>query len=225
MKNSSIFSKFYRKNTKKGSILLEIAVGISVLAIISGFIVRKSMVANKLMREQQTKSNINTIVISIASFVANNQRLPRPSETNDGIESSSLNLKYGYIPYKSLGISETIAKDGDKKPFVYMIEPELSKNHSTIYKTEFGSSVFCKNVCTPTISFQKNPNNDVIAFAIDTKDHKNFVGEEVILNPTAHTFWITRDILLMKYLKNSPCTIEIPQQNTDQDLQEFDDDF
>ena len=225
MKNLSIFSNFYRKNSKKGSILLEIAVGISILAIVSGFIIRKSMAANKFMREQQTKSNINTVVISIASFVANNQRLPRPSETNDGIESNSPNLRYGYVPYKSLGISENTAKDGDKKPFVYMIEPELSKEHSTIYKTEFNSNIFCKNVCIPTISFQKNINDDVIAFAIDTKDHKNSIGEKIILNPTSHTFWITRDMLLMKYLKNSPCTIEIPEQNTYQDLQEFDDDF
>ena len=221
----SIFSKFYRKNSKKGSILLEIAVGISILAIISGFIVRKSMAANKLIREQQTKSNINTVVISIASFVANNQRLPRPSETNDGIESNSSNLKYGYIPYKSLGISEIAAKDGDKKPLVYMIEPKLSENHSTIYGEEFDSSIFCKNVCNPTISIKENPNKNVIAFAIDTKDHKNYIGKEIILNPTAHTFWITRDMLLMKYLKNSPCTIENPRQNADQDLQEFDDDF
>ncbi len=221
----TIFSKFYRTNSKKGSILLEIAVGISILTIISGFIVRKSIAANKLIREQQTKSNINTIVISIASFVANNQRLPRPSETIDGIESNSPNLKHGYIPYRSLGISETIAKDGAKKPFIYMIEPKLSENHSTIYGEEFDSSIFCKNICTPTISFQKNLNNDVIAFAIDTKDHKNSIGKEIILNPTAHTFWITRDMLLMKYLKNSPCMIENPQQNTDQDLQEFDDDF
>lgn len=225
MKNLSILSNFYRKNSKKGSILLEIAVGISILAIISGFIIRKSMVTNKLMREQQTKSNINTVVIAIASFVANNQRLPRPSETNDGIESNSSNLRYGYVPYKSLGISETTAKDGNKKPLVYMIEPELSKKHSTIYKTEFNSNVFCKNVCTPTISSQQNINNDVIAFAIDTKDHKNTIGEKIILNPTSHTFWITRDMLLMKYLKNSPCMIEIPEQNTDQDLQGFDDDF
>ena len=220
-----IFSRFYRKNSKKGSILLEIAVGISILAIISGFIARKSMAANKFMREQQTKSNMNTIVISIASFVANNQRLPRPSETNDGIESNSINLKYGYIPYKTLGISSNTAKDGDMKPFVYMIEPILAENHATIYGDEFNPDVFCKNICTPTISIRENPHGNVIAFAIDTKDHNNFVGEEIILNPSAHTFWITRDVLLMKYLKNSPCSIENPQQVEDLHLQEFDDDF
>ena len=90
MKNS--FPELFRNNSKKGSILLEIAVGISILTIISGFIVRKSMAANKYIREQQTKSNINTVVISIASFVANNQRLPRPSAANDGIENESENL-------------------------------------------------------------------------------------------------------------------------------------
>ncbi len=225
MKNASIFPKFYRKSSKKGSILLEIAIGISILAIISGFVIRRTIVANRYMREQQTKSNIDTIVISIASFVANNQRLPRPSETNDGIESNSTNLRYGYIPYKTLGISFNTAKDGDKKPFVYMIEPMLAENHKTIYGDEFNSNVFCKNICSPIISILENPQNDVIAFAIDIKNHSNTIGKEIILKPTAHTFWITRDMLLMKYLKNSPCSIENPQQIGNQHLQEFDDDF
>lgn len=204
---------------------MEIAVGISILAIISGFIVRKSMAANKYIREQQTKSNINTVVISIASFVANNQRLPRPSSTNDGIENESENLKFGYIPYKTLGISEKTAKDGNLQPFVYIVEPELTKNHSKIYGTEFHSNIFCKNIHLPKISIQGHPSNSPIAFAIDTKNHKNVIEEKIILHPTAHTFWITRDIMLMKYMKNSPCSAENPQQNTNQHLQEFDDDF
>lgn len=225
MRKLSIFSKFSRKNSKKGSVLLEIAIGISILAIISGFIIRKSMAANKYMREQQTKSNINTVVISIASFVANNRRLPRPSASNDGIESDSENLKFGYIPYKTLGISEATAKDGNRQFFVYIAEPELTKNHSKIYGNEFLSNTFCKNIHLPKISIQGHTSNDPIAFAIDTKEHKNLIEEKIVLRPTAHTFWITRDMLLMKYMKNSPCYAESPQQNTVQHLQKFDDDF
>jgi hypothetical protein len=204
---------------------LEIAVGISILAIVSGFIVRKSMIANRYMREQKTKSNIDTIVISIASFVANNQRLPRPSATNDGIESDSENLKFGYIPYKTLGISEPTARDGNQQPFVYMIEPQLSENFTKIYGNKFYSNVFCRNIHSPKISIQGYSSDNVIAFVIDTKNHKNIIEEKIKLRPTAHTFWITRDMLLMKYLKNSPCSSENPQQNTNQHLQEFDDDF
>lgn len=204
---------------------MEIAVGISILAIISGFIVRKSMVANKYMREQKTKSNIDTIAISIVSFVANNQRLPRPSETNDGIESNSEDLKFGYIPYKTLGISEPTARDGNRQPFVYMIEPQLSENSAKIYGNEFDSHVFCKNIHLPKISIEGHFPDDIIAFAIDTKNHKNLIEEKIMLRPTAHTFWITRDMLLMKYMKNSPCFSENSQQNTNQHLQEFDDDF
>lgn len=232
---SSIFFRFFQKNSKKGSILLEIAIGISILAVISGFFIRKSMVANKYMREQLTKSNIETVAMSLASFVANNKRLPRPSETNDGIESDSPNVKFGYVPYKTLGIFETAAKDGKFQPLVYMVESDLTANYSRIYEDTFDSRVFCSYIYSPKISVQgnlnrenfdsSNLNNNVIAFAIDTKDHKNSIGETIILRPTAHTFWVTRDELLMKYLKNSPCAIENPQQSSNKRLQEFDDDF
>lgn len=235
MKKLSIFLKFSRKNMKKGSILLEIAIGISILAIISGFIIRKNMTANKYMHEQLTKSNIETVAMSVASFVANNKRLPRPSESNNGIESDSLNIKFGYIPYKTLGISATVAKDGNLQPLIYIVESELTMNYSHIYEDTFDSKVFCSYIYAPKISVQgnanresldsQNLNNDVIAFAIDTKDHKNSIGENIILHPTAHTFWVTRDMLLMKYLKNSPCKIENPQQNSNKRLQEFSDDF
>ncbi len=228
MKKLIDLSKLSRKNSKKGSILLEIAVGISVLAITSGFIIRKTMTANRYMREQLTKSNIETITISLASFVANNKRLPRPAETTDGIESNSSNIKFGYIPYKTLGISSTNAKDGNFQPLVYIVEPALTANYSKIYGNEFDSKVFCSDIFVPKILMQTNStNNDnsVIAFAIDTKNHRNLIGETIILRPTAHTFWITRDMLLMKYLKNSPCITENPKQNTYRHLQEFDDDF
>lgn len=226
----SIFLRFFQKNSKKGSILLEIAIGISILAVISGFFIRKSMTANKYVREQLTKSNIETVAMSVASFVANNKRLPRPSEMNDGVESGLLDIKFGYVPYKTLGISETIARDGNLQPLVYMVEPDLTANYSQIYEDTFESRVFCSYVFSPKISVQENfdspsSNNDVIAFAIDTKDHKNSLGETIILRPTSHTFWVTRDVLLMKYLKNSPCAIENPQQNSNRRLQEFDDDF
>ena len=217
--------------------LLEIAIGISILAVISGFVIRKTMTANKYMREQLTKSNIETVAMSVASFVANNKRLPRPSETNDGIESTSSNVKFGYVPYKTLGISATVAKDGNLQSLVYIVEPNLTTNCSKIYGDDFDSEIFCLNIPFPKISVQKNSNtensnSDVIAFAIDTSDHKNFIGENIVLHPTAHTFWITRDMLLMKYLKNSPCVTENPQQDvvnsrqiSDRHLQEFDDDF
>ena len=235
IKKTSVFLKFFQKNVKKGSILLEIAVGISILAIISGLFIRKSMAANKYVREQLTKSNIETVAMSLASFVANNKRLPRPSETNDGVESDSPNAKFGYVPYVTLGISATVAKDGNLQPLVYIVEPALTANYSQIYEDNFDSRVFCSYIHAPKISVRENSNrenfdsqnsnNNVIAFAIDTKDHKNSVGETIILRPTSHTFWVTRDVLLMKYLKNSPCAIENPRQNSNKRLQGFDDDF
>ncbi len=122
----------YFLDSRKGAVLLEIAIGISILAIISGIFVKKTIAARRAMQEHVTKENIETITLAIASFVANNRRLPRPAPDNKGIESNSQRLS-GWIPYKSLGISERVAKDGQLRYFLYSAEPALTVEVNNLY--------------------------------------------------------------------------------------------
>ena len=210
MKIASYFSK-----SGKGSILLELAVGISVLAVISGFVIRKTMSATKGMQAQITKVNIDTIVVSLASFVANNNRLPRPAENGTGVEGSA-NIKCGYVPYKTLGISEKIAKDGTGKLLIYAVEPILTQNFERIYWDEFAAPCFCQEIIYPQIKINQNSSKNVIAFVIDTQKPE-ISDRDIKIHPTANTTWISRDMLLMKYLKNSPCVRENVREKTQAD--------
>ena len=216
MRIVSSFSK-----SGKGSILLELAVGISVLAVLSGFIIRKTISAKKHMREQITKVNINTTVTAIAAFVANNNRLPRPSEDTNGNEGA-FGVKFGYVPYKILGISEKIAKDGDAKPLTYLVEPTLTSDFPRIYKNESDENCFCKNIVAPAIKIFGYDSENVIAFVVDTKDHSSSGNT---ITPSVHTVWISRDMLLMKYLKNSPCRRENAETHNPAPDSDFDNNF
>ena len=195
-------------NSKRGSILLEIAAAIAVLGVLSGALIRKNLVMNKSMKIQVTKNNINTVAISLAAFVAQNKRLPRPAADFNGVESSS-HIISGYIPYKTLGISDKTAKDGFLKPLTYIVEPALADSNSRIFDEMFPEDCFCKSIISPTISMHDVNPSDIIAFAIDTENHKHSItASSARLKPTEYTFFLTRDMLLMKYLQIAPCSRE-----------------
>lgn len=216
MQTVSLFSK-----SGRGAILLEIAVGISVLAVISGFVIRKTISTGKHMRAQITKTNINTTVVAIAAFVANNNRLPRPSEDVNGNEGSSQAIS-GFIPYKVLGISEKIARDGNAKPLTYIVEPSLTSNFSRIYNDEMDENCFCKNIINPSIKITGYDSENIIAFVVDTRKHE-ISRENSVITPSTDAAWVSRDMLLMKYLKNSPCRRE--NANSQRSTPDFDNDF
>ena len=47
---------------------------------------------------------------------------------------------------------------------------------------------------------------DVIAFVIDTKNPN--IKDKIFVSPSHNTNWVSRDIILMRYLKNTPCKQE-----------------
>ncbi|MDR2158267.1 MAG: hypothetical protein LBO02_03060 [Holosporaceae bacterium] len=186
----------------------------SIISIISGFIITKTVSAGKIMRAQITKSNIETTAVALAAFLANQNRLPRPSFDDDGRESleSGTNLFnfVGKVPYHSLGISAKIALDGNGKPLIYMVEPKLAGNFQSIYERGM-DNYFCSGIFSPSIVINniEDPSPDVIAFAIDVHDNPPVITEKINVRISSNTSWFSRDRLLMQYLKNRPCKSEI----------------
>jgi hypothetical protein len=119
------------------------------------------------------------------------------------------------VPFNTLGISAKSALDGNLQPLIYIVEVSLTSNFSNIYETSsLGSAgYFCSPITAPTISISelKNPQMDIVAFVIDTKDNYPSISDGNIITVTSskNTFWISRDMFLIKYLKNCPCKITI----------------
>jgi hypothetical protein len=197
----------------RGSLLLEIAVALSIIGLISGFFITKTILTGKIMREQTTKNNIMTVTVALAAFVANNYRLPRPSTDGNGRENSESDMTcVGKIPYRTLGISAKNTVDGNGRPLIYIVEILLTLKSEQIYDSAVNMArCFCEGIFDPKISVDKIDDTDTespIAFVIDTEDNPPTISGKICVTASKNTFWISRDMLLMQYLKNSPCNRE-----------------
>jgi type II secretory pathway pseudopilin PulG len=207
-----------------GSLLLEIAVALSIIGLITGFFATKTITTNRAMRAQMMRNNMETIVAAMASFLANNNRLPMPAADASGREKNTNSLEdyAGLVPFGVLGLSEKDVIDGQGRPLIYVVEPFLTQRFNGIHRNdgECGGGIgqqdyFCNDIYAPRITLdqQTSPNNantavnvDIIAFALDTEDTKPaIVNNKFVLKRSANVKWITRDLLLVKYLKSCPC--------------------
>lgn len=216
---------------RRGSLLLEIAIGLSIFSIISGFFITKTITANRAMRVQKTKNNIEIVTSALAAYLASNNRLPRPSSNNNGLESDNTICDIGTVPYNSLGIPQKNSLDGNSRPLIYIVEINFTDTFSSIYETnatdvEIGGyfrQYFCKTINNPKIKIAlQTTNKDIVAFVIDTEDNKPIVSEnEIIIKPSVNTFWIRRNTLLIQYIKCGSCESRIKTVDTSQDFDPF----
>ncbi|MDR2107497.1 MAG: hypothetical protein LBO73_03185 [Holosporaceae bacterium] len=198
---------------RRGSILLEIAIALSVIGLISGFFITKTIAANRAMRAQITKNNIETVTVALASFLAHCNRLPRPSPNKggyEGTETEDLTGFSGTVPFRTLGIPLKFATDGNGRPLVYAVEPGLTLNFRSIYEKST-SACFCNEIQSRIIvAGVLPPAGNPIAFVIDTADNSPRVSDRIFFRTSPNIVWIFRDMLLMKYLKSAPCRREEP---------------
>lgn len=176
-----------------------------------------------------TKENIEVVTASLAAYLACNNRLPRPDNFGDGLESKArgiINDYVGNVPYRALGISEKQAKDGNARPLVYAVEPNLTLPFENIYFANYLSTenYFCSEVRDPKIHVDPDDPNaaaDVVAFVIDITDNAPVITANAIyVKISTYTCWMRRNFFLIKYLKNSPCNCETPEKTSISDPSE-----
>jgi prepilin-type N-terminal cleavage/methylation domain-containing protein len=119
----------------RGFTLIELAIVLVILGILGSF--GLPALTATLQRDRQLKTQDHNLQIftALASFVLQNNRLPcpaDPSATSDsfGIERSSCTTfesqAIGLIPYKTLGLPESVSKDGYKNWITYAVNPDLT---------------------------------------------------------------------------------------------------
>ena len=179
--------------------LLEIAIAVAILGLISGFFVMKMTMTNRLMRNQITKTNIEICAVALAAHVANYYHLPKP------IHSEPSSPYIGRVPYTKLGINEKDTKDGRGKYLTYIVEPLLTNESNECIEEKDFVPCFCQRSAAHGLIMGND--SQMLAFVLDESGKIPPINEdgEIIIRNNAHTFVITRDMLLMKYLKMPPC--------------------
>lgn len=153
--------------------LIEVAIALIVMGIITGFAVPLITSNYRLAQHHKTDNHREQIVAALAGYVLKNNRLPSPALTTQGIGAQFCDRTetcVGYVPFTILGLPEKTAKDGYGNWFTYAVNPKLTnpKDHNIQNRV-----VFC-SVSQDIIKIRNIhdhhsisvPSNDPIAFVL-----------------------------------------------------------
>ena len=203
----------HKKN--RGFLLMEAVIVITALSFFLSISMGRMRSYREYRRHETLRQNHDIIVNAIAAFLSKHNRLPKPSSSLlHGRESNAL---FGFVPYYDLGISRLNVLDGAGKPIYYTPNKELVLSYKYINYEKDNNDVvlddreyFCRKINSNSIKLISNKkeepvsNETTIAFALSSiPPYEN--GGATYTDVSADAFWITRDLLLMRYIRASPC--------------------
>lgn len=153
-----------KKHAQQGFSLLELCVVLAVLGILGASSLSVMGARLNSAHEKVTKEHQELALKVLANHALRNHALPCPSADAQGIaRPSCLNPSeaLGYLPFRTLGISDKIAKDGWGHMMRYGVEPRLTQispeigqdlleslctqNEGTLQVSRAGQSVLASN--------------------------------------------------------------------------------
>lgn len=158
MKKKDIFLHF----SLRGFSLLEISISLLIIGIISSISVTQLRSVMKFNANQKTQSNIDFVLKTIGTYYSSNDHpLPYPSSSkqNIGYQNEDMKEEFGIIPFKTLGIMEKFAKDGNGQWLLYRMNPLFGKNINSIDQNDMGIKEFDSKIT-----------NDRVAIVIKVQD-------------------------------------------------------
>jgi len=142
-----------KQSSQAGSSLLELAIVLVILGIIGGMSL--PLLTGQLKRAAfvKTKANQEYALDAIAAFVERKGRFPCPADPQvTGAEYGRAQIAcpgqkaQGILPFRTLGISESYAKDGFKRLMTYSVEPSLTDmRNENLAMTVEGGKLSVKN--------------------------------------------------------------------------------
>jgi type II secretory pathway pseudopilin PulG len=141
------------KKTIPAFALLEVAIALSVLGVIAYMAMPLLGKVQQWQQVRITNAHQEKIIEALAGYVLANRRLPCPALSANGEAQATCtnDTKAGFVPYKTLGIDEKTAKDGNHHWMTYVVQPNLTSSQIYWIQPEEGLAVDPKNVFCKTL--------------------------------------------------------------------------
>jgi prepilin-type N-terminal cleavage/methylation domain-containing protein len=165
------------KQKLSGFSLIEISISLLIIGIISSIVIPQLKAILRLNNSQKTQTNIDFVIRAIGAYYLSTFKLPWPSkiDTNLGEQSESIKQSFGIVPFKTLGIMEKFAKNGNGKWLLYRVNPLFGSSVSLLEQKNLGISEFSSSIP-----------DDKVAIIIKSQSHKN--EDELVIWYSEKTF-------------------------------------
>lgn len=188
----------------EGFALIEIALALIILGLITSFILPLMNGYKVWQAQQKTENHHQQIIASLANYVLRTHRLPCPAlnQMENGKAQPHCRSGIGLVPYKTLGLSEKIAKDGQHQWFTYIVNPELTSIAiQSIDQNDAKSFCKCRNRAL-TMEEVDLPDHDCLAVVLTSSPPPQSLNLKKDLH--GRSIWVTRDNLMAIHAKR-PC--------------------
>lgn len=157
-----------KNHFRAGFSLLEMAIVLIILGIILGAGVPYFKQSQAQSRLKETKNRQEQIVQAIASYVLLHDELPCPARMDAEVGQHGVSAQdcadvpsaIGMVPYFTLGLSESTAKDGYNQWMIYVVPPHMH-SHGPVLGRQNREPMICRLRVMETIVL-KDKNNRLL---------------------------------------------------------------
>ncbi|MDX1922893.1 MAG: type II secretion system protein [Alphaproteobacteria bacterium] len=114
---------------QQGFSLAETAIALAVIAVVIGLMVPTLLSVRVAEQARATTQNLQTVMRSIAAFVQASGYVPCPIDPGAPFSESKrdCDIAVGVVPFQSLGLSQSFAKDAYGRWLTYAVDINLAK--------------------------------------------------------------------------------------------------
>jgi type II secretory pathway pseudopilin PulG len=129
------------KSNQEGFLFVELAFVLMIVGIVLGSAISLFRTQNQVQRAKITHENQRVVLDMLQEYLAQNGRLPCPADLLASPESRGerrmgcTQIKgshIGIVPYRTLGLPESVARDGYGQWMTYAVDPEMTGHLQTI---------------------------------------------------------------------------------------------
>ncbi|MDR2598245.1 MAG: type II secretion system GspH family protein [Holosporales bacterium] len=180
-----------RKVFLPGFSLLEVSISLFIVGIISSIFITQFSATKKIHAAHKTMSNIEVILKSIGSYYAAKEGLipfPSAQDRNIGTQSGAMQNSFGLVPFKTLGIMERFAKDGNGRWLQYRMNPFFGKQAPSIQQKTLGIAEFAADSVDDKVAIiiksqNSNGNDETVIWYSEKNFIANYGGNRIFRRP------------------------------------------